>query len=168
MEAVQHGVRYAPWFPAAVCGSSATALLAVCDAGGLRGSMLLTAPITLACLGIFLALQRWEDQHKLRSSADAWIARGYDIARSRYGWRVQELTCRRERKLLAAALRRIEDGRVEALAACLDDTARPVSAAGVIAVRRLVDDCATSPLQQRPCDPAPRFAEILELLEVCR
>lgn len=134
----------------------------------MHGSILLVTPISLALLGVILAVQRRFDLYRGRSSADAWIARGYDSPRSRYGWRVAELTSRHERKLLAKSLRRtvgdlerpargpavpLDTATVrpcrpllEALADRLDDTSRPVSGCGALGVERLLTDGATSPL----------------------
>ena len=189
MEAVQGGVRSAPWVPAAVCGSAAATLLGVGLAGGMSGTLLLVTPISLALLGVILAVQRWLDQYKTRSSADAWIARGYDSPRSRYGWRVAELTSRRERRALARSLRRtVEEieqpsrwaaipldvaalrpcrGLLEALADRLDDTSLPVSACGALAVERLLTDGATSPLYGTD-DVRPFLIDLLDRLEVRR
>jgi hypothetical protein len=188
MQAVEEGMRSAPWFPVATCAFAAATLYGAEAAGGLHGSLLLVTPISLALLGCMLALQRSADQYKLRSSADAWIARGYDGARSRYAWRVEELTSRRERKALAASLRSMVDelGRsrsvaivpldraalrpfrpiLAAIAARLDDTSRRVSAAGVLAVQRLITDGATSPLYRPTPDAGSRLSEILDCLEV--
>ena len=138
---------------------AAATLFAAGKAGGLHGTMLLVTPLSLAILGCFVALDRWTDRYKLRSSADAWIARGYDSARSRYGWRVEELTSRRERKALARSLRSLSSHvahpvgpspvpiDVVALRPCLpffeqlterlEDASRPVSASGVLGVERL-------------------------------
>lgn len=188
MQAVRQGVRLAPWFPATTFGLAAAMLFAAGVVGGLHGSLLLVTPISVALLGCVLAVQRWGDRCKLRASADAWIARGYDSARSRYSWRIEELTSRRERKALAASLRglvdEIERGgppgalpldkvalrpnsfALEAIATRLDDTSKRVSAAGVLAVDRLITDGATSPLYRPSSDVGSRLAEILDSLEV--
>lgn len=174
MFAIQESRRPALWLPVAACEITAATLFAGERAGGLRGAMLLVTPLSLALLGCFIAMDRWTDRYKLRSSADAWIARGYDSARSRYAWRVEELTCRRERRALAASIRslvgeRDQDAAVlEALAGRLGETAQPVSATGVLAVRRLLTDGAASPLYQPSGDAGLRLAEILDLLEVRR
>jgi hypothetical protein len=188
MQAVQQGVRSAPWFPVATCGFAAATLFGAGAAAGLHGNLLLVTPVSLALLGCVLAVQRWGERYKLRASADAWIARGYVNARSRYAWRIEELTSRRERRALAVTLRRLVDeiGRgghpgplpldrvalrphsfaLEAIATRLDDTSRCVSAAGVLAVHRLITDGATSPLYQPSSDVGSRLAEILDSLEV--
>jgi len=190
MEAVQGGVRSAPWVPAAVCGSAAATLLGVGLAGGVSGGLLLVTPISLALLGLILAAQRWADQRKTRSSADAWIARGYDSPRSRYGWRVAELTSRRERKALARSLRRtVEEierpapraavpldvaslgsccGLLEALADRMDDTSLPISGCGALGVERLLADGAASPLYRSGGDIRPHLIDLLDRLEVRR
>ena len=188
MQAVQQGVRSAPWYPVATFGLAAATLFAAGVAGGLHGNLLLVTPISVALLGCVLAVQRWGERYKLRASADAWIARGYVSARSRYSWRIEELTSRRERKTLAVTLRLLVDeiGRggppgplpldkvalrpnsfaLDAIANRLDDTSRHVSAAGVLAVRRLITDGATSPLYHPSSDVGSRLAEILDSLEV--
>jgi hypothetical protein len=190
MLAAEQGRRSASWIPVVTCEIAAATLFTAEKAGGLHGTMLLVTPLSVAILGCFIAVDRWANQYKLRSSADAWIARGYDSARSRYGWRIEELTCRRERKLLAASLHRIVDelenealvsaaplDRValrpckpvfEAIVVRLEDMTRPVSASGVLAVERLITDGAASPLYKPSRDAGPRLAEILDLLEVRR
>jgi len=190
MERVQAGVRSAPWVPAAACGSAAATLFGAGAAGGIHGSALLVTPISLALLGVVLAVRRRFDVYKARSSADAWIARGYDSPRSRYGWRVAELTSRQERRVLARSLARlVEDierpvhlaavpldaaalkpcvGLLEALAHRLDDTSLPVSAAGALGVRRLLTDGASSPLFGAGGDARPHLLDLLDRLEVRR
>jgi len=179
MLAAQRNVRSTPLLPVVACEIAAIALLAAGRAGGLHGTMLLVTPLSVAILGCFIAVDRWTDRYKLRSSADAWIARGYDSARTRYAWRIAELTSRGERRALAASIRSLVDEPdhaalrpsrplLDALAERLGETARPVSATGVLAVRRLLADGATSPLYQPSGDAAPRLAEILDLLEVRR
>ncbi len=170
------------------CEIAAATLFAAGRAGALHGTMLLVTPLSLAILGCFIAVDRWADRYKLRASADAWIARGYDSARSRYAWRVEELTSRRERKRLAVSLRRIVDELeqalvsavpldaprsackpvLEAVAARLEDMPRPVSASASSPWSGSSTDGASSPLYQPAGDAAPRLAEILDLLEVRR
>jgi hypothetical protein len=171
-----------------VCGFAAVALFGAGAAGGLHGSYLLVTPISVALLGLVLAIQRWDLLRELRASADEWIARGYDSPHSKYEWRVEELTSARERKTLAGTLRSIVDdlgrGRsssavpldrvglrpcrpaLEAIAARLDDRSSLVSAQGVLAVRRLITDGITSPLYNPSATTGSRLAEILDSLEV--
>jgi len=161
--------------------------------GGLRGDPLLVAPISLALLGVVLTARRWDERRRLCAAADAWLARGG--GESSYAWRVAELTSRRERRLLAHSVRdivpEISAGRLPgasplnraalrpyrseliALADRLDDLDRPVSAAGVLAVRHLL----TSPgsalyardwMDERAPDPGRELVAVLDSLEVRR
>jgi len=163
MEAVQAGARSAPWAPAVVCGTAAAVVFGAGVAGGVHGATLLVTPVSVALLGVVLLVQRRLDAFRARSSADAWIARGYDSPRSRYGWRVAELTSRRERRRLAHSLRRTAEqadagpSLLVAIADRLADTSRPISACGALAVERLVADGSHIQL-----------AEILDRLEVRR
>jgi len=50
----------APWVPAAGCLAAAAAVFALGVAGGLTGHTLLVAPLSLALLGLLLAVRRWE------------------------------------------------------------------------------------------------------------
>jgi hypothetical protein len=164
-------------------------------AGGLAGNSLLVAPLSLALLGIVLAVRRWDERRRACAVADAWIARGYESRASRYGWRIEELTSQRERRLLGRSVRGIVPelalGRLPgssplnrpalrpfrseliALADRLDDLGRPVSAAGMLGVRRLLTE-PESVLYARPyVDTQPRdigaeLGAILDGLEVCR
>lgn len=171
---------------------SAGALLGIGFAQRLAGRDLLAAPITVALLGLVLAARNAYDRHRLRAEADAWIARGYVSTFSRYGWRVEELTDSRERLLLAASLRSIRRDverrptpvavpldrealrpcreRIAALAERLEELARPVSAAGVLGVRHLITNGATSPLYVHPVsaprDIAAELTAVLDRLEV--
>jgi len=190
MLAAQKSRRSAPWLPVLTCEIAAATLFAAGRAGGLHGTMLLVTPLSLAILGCFIAVDRWSDRYKLRSSADAWIARGYDSARSRYAWRIEELTSRRERKALARSLRSLSNHvahpvgpspvpiDVVALRPCLpffeqlterlEDVSRPVSASGVLGVERLLTDGATSPLYGAPGDTRLVLTDLLDRLEVRR
>lgn len=171
MDLVQHaslrprpaGVPRTPLTPLVACGAGAGLILGLGALSGLTADMLLVTPISLALLGVFLAVSRWEERRRLRAAADAWIARGYENRKaSRYGWRVDELTSVRERRLLGCSVRRIVPelalGRMPgssplnrpalrpyraeliALADRLDDLGRPVSAAGILAVSRLLTE----------------------------
>jgi hypothetical protein len=188
MQAVQAIVRTSPWSPVAACELAAVALFGGSLAGGLHGSLLLVTPLSVALLGLVLAIKRWDEHRELRASADAWIERGYDNPRSKYGWRVEELTSAHERKTLAATLRSIVDelGRsrstsvipldrialrpcrpaLAAIAARLEDCSSRVSARGVLAVQRLIADGRTSPLYNPSAAAGSRLNEILDCLEV--
>jgi len=190
MLAAQKSLRPAPWLPVVTCEIAAATLFAAERAGGLHGTMLLVTPLALAFLGCFIAVDRWTDRYKLRASADAWIARGYDSVRSRYGWRVEELTSRRERRALARSLRSllndvahpVRSSRVPidvvALRPCLpffeqltervEDVSRPVSACGMLGVERLLTDGATSPLYGGSGDLRLHLIDLLDRLEVRR
>jgi hypothetical protein len=191
----QHTLPAAPWVPVALCAAAAAVLFGVGVAGGLDGSFLLVTPISVACLGVLLALRRWAERDRIRTAADAWIARGYESRASRYGWRIDELTSQRERRLLGRSVRRIVPelaaGRrpgasplnrfalrpfrseLIALADRLDDFERPVSAAGILGVHRLLTEPG-SVLYSRPSfDKQPRdigaeLGAILDGLEVSR
>ncbi|MGD0715006.1 MAG: hypothetical protein ABSB24_12610 [Gaiellaceae bacterium] len=191
----RHTAPSAPWVPAAACLAAALAVLGLGVAGGLAGDTLLVAPVSLALLGLVLAAQRWEERRRACAAADAWIARGYENRASRYGWRIKELTSWRERRLLGRSVRSIVPelaaGRLPgasplnrgalrphraeliALADSLDDVGRPVSAAGILAVRRLLTE-PDSVLYARPFfDGQPRnigaeLGAILDRLEVRR
>ncbi len=191
----RHPAPSAPWLPAGACLAAGTAVFGVGVAGGLAGRSLLVAPLSLVLLGLVLAARRWEERHRACAAADAWIARGYDNRASRYGWRIDELTSQHERRLLGRSVRRIVPelaaGRLPgasplnrpalrpfrseliALADRLDDLGRPVSAAGILGVHRLLTEPG-SVLYSRPhFDAQPRdigaeLGAILDGLEVCR
>lgn len=46
--------------------------------------------------------REWLERRRVRRDADYWIAHGFE---SRYSWRVAELTCERERRSSARAVR---------------------------------------------------------------
>ena len=177
--------------PLVALAAVAAVVLGVCAAAGLRGDTLLVAPISLALLGVVLAARRWDERRRLCAAADAWIARSHDGAS--YGWRVAELTSRRERTMLAHSVRHIvpelserrlpgasplnrialRPHRAEliALADRLDDLDRPVSAAGILAVRRLLTEPGSalyaSEWMDAPApDPGRELAAVLASLEV--
>ena len=127
----------------------------------------------------------------MRAAADRRIARGYEDADPSLAWRAQELTSARERARLARSLRGVvEDlspsrlpgasplnraalrphtSLLAELADRLDDLERPVSASGVLAVRRVLTD-PDGPLYARPDDPgghdvAGALSALLEGLE---
>ena len=98
----------------------------------------------------------------MRAAADLRIARGHAHVDASLGWRVQELTAARERARLARSVRgmlrdlspsrlpgaspvnraalRPHTSQLIELADRLDDLERPVSATGVLAVRRVLTD----------------------------
>jgi len=191
----RHSAPTVPWLPSVACAATAAAVFGLGLAGGLSGRALLVAPLSLVLLGLVLSARRWEERHRACAAADAWIARGYENRASRYGWRIEELTSRRERRLLGRSVRRIVPelaaGRLPgasplnrpalrpfraeliALADRLDDFERPVSAAGILGVHRLLTEPG-SVLYSRPSfDKQPRdigaeLGAILDGLEVCR
>jgi hypothetical protein len=191
----RHELPSAPWVPATLCCGPAVGFFGFGIAGGLTGSALLVAPISVALLGVFLAVRRSIERARLRGAADEWIARGWENPAARYGWRLEELTSLRERKVLCGSLRSIvrelaqrhssvgsllnrralhaHRPRLIALADRLDDLERPVSASGVLAVRRLVTQ-PDSPLYARPGPDGPardtgaELGAILDRLEVRR
>jgi hypothetical protein len=187
----RHAAPSAPWVPAAACLAASLAVLGLGVAGGLAGDALLVAPLSLALLGLVLAAQRWEERRRACAAADDWIMRGYESRASRYGWRIEELTSLRERRLLGRSVRGIVPelaaGRLPgasplnrvalrpfraeliALADSLDDLGRPVSAAGILGVRRLL----TEPDSVLYADEQPRnigaaLGAIIDRLEVRR
>jgi hypothetical protein len=122
-------------------------------------------------------------RRRLRKEADSWIAAGFA---PRFRWRVEELTSRRERRSLARSVRGVVADlsprrlpgpvpvnrvalrpHVElllALAERLADVDRPVTAAGIVEVRRLLTD-PDGPLYTRePCDVERELARVLERL----
>ena len=165
----------APWLP------SAGAVLALGYVAGLSGSDLLVAPVSLVLLGLWRAGRSFLERHRLRSSADAWIALGHDDPTGWYGWRIAELTASRERKLLARTLRMVvgdlssprlssavplnrvalrpHANELLELAERLDALERPVSAGGILHVQRLI----TSP--GSPLYAPPSFAAAVETPE---
>jgi len=191
----RHPAPSVPWVPAVACLAASVAVFGVGVAGGLAGDSLVVAPLSLALLGLVLAARRWEERRRACATADTWIARGYESRASRYGWRIEELTSRRERRLLGRSVRRIVPelsarrlpgssplnrfalrpfrSELITLADRLDDLGRPVSAAGILGVRRLLTE-PDSVLYARPYfDKQPReigaeLGAILDGLEVCR
>jgi hypothetical protein len=161
---------------------------------GLRGDALVVAPVSLAAFGLVQAVRRWDARRHLRAEADAWILRGYENrAASRYGWRIDELTGPRERRLLGNSVRAIVaqlserrlSGAVPlnriglrpcrsdlvALADRLEAVERPVSPSGILAVQRLLTEPGsvlyTSPsFDGRSLDTGAVLGAILHHLEV--
>lgn len=183
-----------PLTPLFLCTAGAAVVLGLGALSGLHGDSLLVAPISLALLGVVLAIRRWDERRQLRAAADAWIERGYENrAASRYAWRVDELTCVRERRLLGCTVRDIvpelslrrrptvsplnrsalRPYRAEliALADRLDDLCRPVSAAGILAVHHLLTEpdsalYAHYHFDERPRNVGAELGAILDRLEV--
>lgn len=155
----------APWPPAA--GAS----FALGYAAGLSGPVLLLAPVSLLLFGLWRASCSFLERHRLRNAADAWITRDHDDSTGWYGWRIAELTAPRERRLLARSLRSIvgdlssrgltaaaplnrvavkpNAGLLLGLAERLDALERPVRAAGILTVQRLITG-PDSPLYRPP------------------
>ena len=178
----------APWLP------SAGAALALGDVAGLSGSELLIGPASLVLFGLWRAGRSFLDRHRLRSSADAWIAQGHDDPTSWYGWRIAELTAPRERRLLAHSLHTVvgdlssprltsaaplnrvalrpHAGLLLELAERLGALDRPVSAGGILQVQRLITSPG-SPLYAPPSfaaaveTPERTIRAVRDALEVC-
>jgi hypothetical protein len=191
--APQYGVPPAPWVPASLFVGPALGTFGLGYAAGLTGSQLLVTPISVALLGVVFAVRRFIERARLRAIADEWIARGWASSAARYGWRLAELTSVGERMVLSKSLRSIVKeltGRrptvgsivnrrashphrrlLTAIADRLDDVGRPVSAAGMLAVRHLIT-LPDSPLYARPGldgrmrDTGAELGAILDRLEV--
>ena len=191
----RHPAPPVPWVPALACLAASVAVFGVGVAGGLAGNALLVAPLSLALLGLVLGIRRWEERRLACAVADTWIARGYESRAARYGWRIDELTSRRERRLLGRSVRRIVPelsarrlpgssplnrralrpfrSELVALADRLDDLGRPVSAAGILGVQRLLTEpdsvlYALPYFDEQPRDIGAELGAILDGLEVCR
>ena len=114
-------------------------------------------------------------RRQLRQRADHWIERGYDDpADSPVAWRVQELTSERERRRLSRSMRGVLKSlsgtwmpgaspvnrvalrpyatMLAAIADRLAEIEYPVSAAGVLGVRRMLAD-PDGPLYARTGEP---------------
>jgi hypothetical protein len=181
-----------PLTPLFLCATGAAVVLGIAALSGLDGESLLVAPISLALLGVVLAVRRWDERRQLRKAADAWIERGYESRASRYGWRIHELTSVRERRLLGCTVREIvpelsqrhrytasplnraalrpHRAALIALADRLDDLTRPVSAAGILAVHHLLTQpdsvLYASYFDERPRNAGAELGAILDRLEV--
>jgi len=136
----------------------------------------------VAHAGGFAGRPGWWERRRLRRQADAWLLR--HPAPARFAWRVDELTSRRERHLLARSLRgvvrglsasalpsavplnraglRPYAGELAGLADRLDDSGRPVGPTGVLLVQELLSD-GGSPLYDRG-----RAGEIPDALAAAR
>jgi len=184
-----------PRLPLIGCGVVAACVFGIAFGGGATGSSLLVAPITVALLGIVIAVRRWSAAADLREEGDAWIGRGYEGRASRYAWRVEELTSAHERRLLARSVRDVVSlvqkpslqaivplnrdalrphlALLAKLAHRLGDLQQPVAAAGILGVRRLLtqpDSCLYAPLAYGGRIPRAEaeLTEILDRLEVRR
>jgi hypothetical protein len=124
-------------------------------------------------------------QHRSqRGLADDWIRAGREARPNRFDWRIRQLTAPGERRLLARSLRRVVADlapgahpeiapnrealrphldRLEMLAERLDDTERPVSAAGILAVRDLLTDPHSPLFSVDGADTEVRAGESLRL-----
>ena len=114
-------------------------------------------------------------RRQLRERADHWIERGYDDpVESPVAWRVQELTSERERRRLSRSMRGVVKSLsgtwmpgaspvnrvalrpyatlLAAIADRLAETEYPVSAVGVLGVRRMLSD-PDGPLYARQGEP---------------
>ncbi|HZQ89330.1 MAG TPA: hypothetical protein VFA42_04935 [Gaiellaceae bacterium] len=181
------------WAPLLGCVAVAGCVFGIALAGGATGSALLVAPITFALLGVVIAVRRWSAAADLREEADLWIERGYEGRASRYAWRVEELTSAHERRLLARSVRDVgllaEKPSLQAilplnraalrphltlladLADRLGDLQRPVAAAGILAVHRLLtqpDSSLYAPRGGRIPRVEADLTKILDRLEVRR
>lgn len=170
----------APLTPLVLYAGGATVVLGLDALAGLRGDSLVVAPVSLALLGLVQAVRRWDARRRLRTEADEWILRGYqNRGASRFGWRVDELTGARERRLLGRSLRavvaQLSERRLPgavplnriglrpcrallvAIADRLEALDRPVSPSGIITVQRLLTEpgsvlYAQSSFDERPLD----------------
>jgi hypothetical protein len=185
----------APWPPFVLYAGSAAGVLGVEALAGLRGDTLIVAPVSLALLGLVKGVRRWDVRRRLRAEADAWITRGYENrAGSRYGWRIEDLTGIRERRLLgksvravvaqvserrlpgAAPLNRVAlrpcRAELSALADRLEAFDQPVSPSGILGVHRLLTEPGsvlyTPPSfgEPLPLDTSAVLGAILHHLEV--
>jgi hypothetical protein len=185
-----------PLVPLVLYAVFAGSVLGLEALAGLGGDPLVVAPVSLALLGLVQAVRRWDVRRRLRAQADAWIQRGYENrAASRYGWRIDELTGARERRLLAGSVRAVVEQLSErrslgavplnriglrpcrsnlvALADRLEALERPVSPSGILAVQRLLTEpgsvlYAPSSFDERPLDTdtSAVLGAILQHLEV--
>ena len=125
----------------------------------------------------------WLEKRRARAEADDWIQRGFE---SRYGWRVDELTAPRERKLCARSLHgvlgelsgsklpgaaplrsnqlRPHIALLEAIEARLLDDA-PVAAVGMLAVNELLTSPGSCLFTLRD-DVESSLQAVLDKLEV--
>ena len=185
----------APLAPLVLYATGAAGVLGLEALAGLRGDPLVVAPVSLALVGLVQAVRRWEGRRRLRAEADEWILRGYqNRGASRFGWRIDELTGARERRLLGNSLRAVvaqlserrlpgavplnriglRPCRAElvALADRLEALDRPVSPYGILTVQRLLTEpgsvlyAPSSFDERRPLDTGAVLGANLHHLEV--
>lgn len=152
----------APFAPVAFYGAIAAIVFGLEALVGLRGDVLVVAPVSLAILGLVQAVRLVDTWRGLRAEADAWIGRGYENrSAARYGWRLDELTSSRERRLLGKSVRAVVTqlserptrgavplnrelrpcrAELAALADRLEALDEPVSPAGILSVQRLLTE----------------------------
>jgi hypothetical protein len=193
--AVTQGAPPATVVPFVLYTAVAVVVLGLEALAGVRGDALVVAPVSFAILGLFQAVRRWDAQRRLLAEADAWIARGYENrAGSRYGWRIDELTGARERRLLGSSVRAVVAqlserrlpgavplnraglrpfrGELVALADRLEALDEPVSASGILAVQHLLTEpgsvlyAPSSFREQLPLDTRAVLGAVLDHLEV--
>ena len=182
-----------PLTPLVALVAASAAVFGIGALAGDEGDPLLTASVSLALLGVVLAIRRWDERRSRCAEADGWIARHPGIAGPRYGWRIDELTSSRERRRLGGSVRRIvgeisprrlpgssplnrvalrpHTAELTALADRLDDLDSPVNPAGVLAVRHLLTDPGSAlyvrpVLEERPCDVGAELDAVRARLEV--
>lgn len=196
LDAQRSGTPPTPLAPLLLFMVGAAVVLGLGALVGLRGDVLVVAPVSLALFGLFQTARRWDTRRRLCAEADAWILRGFENrAASRYGWRIGELTGTRERRLLAGSVRAVVQQLSErrslgavplnrsglrpcrsnlvALADRLEALERPVSPSGILAVQRLLTEpgsvlYAPSGFDERPLDTdtSAVLGAILHHLEV--
>jgi hypothetical protein len=194
LDALGAGTPLTPLAPLVLFTAGAAVVLGLGALVGLRGDVLVVAPVSLTLFGLFQAARRWDARRRLRAEADAWILRVYENrAASRYGWRIDELTSAHERRLLAGTVRAfvaelterrlssavpinraaLRPCRAElvALADRLEALEQPVSPAGILTVQRLITEPGSilyAPLRfdGRPHHTRAVLGAILHHLEV--
>jgi hypothetical protein len=180
LDARRSGTPPTPLAPLVLFTVGAAVVLGLGSLVGLRGDSLVVGPVSLALLGLVQAVRRWDARRRLCAEADAWIRRGYENRTgARYGWRIDELTSARERRLLGRSVRavvaQLSDRRslgavpldriglrpcrsnLVALADRLEALDRPVSPSGILAVHLLLTEpgsvlYARSSFDKRPLD----------------
>jgi hypothetical protein len=157
-----------------------------CMRGPFLSAELVVVPVSLLLVGLYLLAQGWLTRARRRRAADAWIAHGYESRAASYAWRIDELTSAAYRRCLARAVGRVlvELGDrplaplsplnrkvllphrelIGRLAARLSDVDRPVAAAGVLAVDRLLSSPGSA-LYDEGHDVRAELAETLTRLE---
>lgn len=150
---------------------SAAVVLGAGLAIGVDVRAVLVLSIALLLTALWQVAWRWSEGARERRTADWWIAHSQGTTRSRFDWRIAELTSVRERRQLARSVRGVVADLSErrlpgasplnrvamrphteilsALSDRLADLDRPVDPAGILAVRRLLTD-PDSVLYARP------------------